>query len=234
MNSWTRRNQCLKNTLTSWGRRRPRGFARRQPSKPSVLLCLSTLFLIFTPCAHRLTKDAPSKSKLPKKTLGDVSGFHQNATELHQEVEVRWLYIYTFPAVTNSIYTIHSYNQNILREFEQQPPHPDQAAVEPHHSVTRSRSSSPAPLPRKEPSPKVTFTTEMQPESKVNLTRKESTRRGVELRDEGRPHNTVDLARQDSAKPSSSSKVRDPKEEDLTRSTSHVSNTFKSYDKFFL
>ena len=65
----------------------------------------------------------------------------------------------------------------------------------------------------------------MQPESKVNLTRKESTRRGIELRDEGRPHN-VDLARQDSGKPSSSSKNRDPKEEDLTRSTSHVSNGY--------
>jgi hypothetical protein len=67
----------------------------------------------------------------------------------------------------------------------------------------------------------------MQPESKVNLTRKESTRRGVELRDEGRPvghHHAVDLARQDSAKPSASSKNREPKEEDLARSTSHVSN----------
>ena len=117
--------------------------------------------------------------------------------------------------------------QNILREFEQHPPHPDHGhhdeAVEPHHAVTRSRSSSPAPLPRKAPSPKVTFNTEMQQESKVNLTRKESTRRGIELRDEGRPHN-VDLTRQDSAKPSSSSKNRDPKEEDLTRSASHVSN----------
>jgi hypothetical protein len=61
----------------------------------------------------------------------------------------------------------------------------------------------------------------MQPESKVNLTRKESTRRGIELRDEGRPH-VIDLAREDS-KPSSSSKNRDPKEEDLTRSTSRVS-----------
>ena len=61
----------------------------------------------------------------------------------------------------------------------------------------------------------------MQPESKANLTRKESTRRGVELRDEGRP-----VSRQDSAKPPSSSKNRDPKEEDLTRSTSHVSNLF--------
>ena len=95
VNSWTRRNQCLKNTLTSWGRRRPRGFARRLPSKPSVLLCLSTLSSFFYTCAHRLTKNAPSKSKLPKKTLGDVSGFHQNATELYQEVEVRWLYIFT-------------------------------------------------------------------------------------------------------------------------------------------
>lgn len=65
----------------------------------------------------------------------------------------------------------------------------------------------------------------MQPESKVNLTRKESTRRGIELRDEGRSH-TVDLGRQDSAKPSSSSKNRDPKEEDLNRSTSHVSNFY--------
>ena len=61
----------------------------------------------------------------------------------------------------------------------------------------------------------------MQQESKANLTRKESTRRGVELRDEGRP-----VSRQDSAKPPSSSKNRDPKEEDLTRSTSHVSNLF--------
>ena len=48
MSSWIRRSQCLKNTLTSWGRRRQRGFARRQPSKPSVLLCLSTLLLILT------------------------------------------------------------------------------------------------------------------------------------------------------------------------------------------
>ena len=63
------------------------------------------------------------------------------------------------------------------------------------------------------------------PESKVNLTRKESTRRGIQLKDEGRPHN-ADLARQDSGKPSSSSKNRDPKEEDLTRSTSHVSINF--------
>ena len=127
---------------------------------------------------------------------------------------------------SSSQLNVHIIQQNILREFEH-PPHPD-AAVEPHHSVTRSRSSSPAPLPRKAPSPKVTFNTEMQPESKVNLTRKESTRRGVELRDEGRPvgHHAVDLARQDSAKPSSSSKNRDPKEEDLTHSTSHVSNYF--------
>lgn len=114
-----------------------------------------------------------------------------------------------------------------MREFEQHPPHPDHGhhdeAAEPHHPVTRSRSNSPAPLPRKAPSPKVTFNTEMQPDSKVNLIRKESTRRGIELRDEGRPHN-VDLARQDSAKPSSSSKNRDPKEEDLNRSTSHVSH----------
>ena len=120
-----------------------------------------------------------------------------------------------------------------MRELEQHPPHPNEA-VEPH---TRSRSSSPAPLPRKEPSPKVTFNTEMQPESKVNLTRKESTRRGVELRDEDRPvgHNhTADLARQDTAKPSSSPKKRDPKEEDLTRSTSHVSNSLKvSKSSFF-
>jgi hypothetical protein len=135
--------------------------------------------------------------------------------------------------------------QNILREYEQHPQHPDHGhhdeAVEPHHSVTRSRSSSPPPLPRKAPSPKVTFNTEMQAESKVNLARKESTRRGIELKDEGRPHNAdlarhnVDLARQDSGKPSSSSKNRDPKEEDLTRSTSHVSNgCFKSYtQKFF-
>ena len=126
---------------------------------------------------------------------------------------------------------MHIIQQNILREFEQHPPHPDEEAVEPHHSVTRSRSSSPPPLPRKAPSPKVTFNTEMQPESKVNLTRKESTRRGVELKDEGRPvGHAVDLARQDSAKPSSSSKNRDPKEEDLTRSTSHVSNFLRSYE----
>ena len=139
----------------------------------------------------------------------------------------------------NSKKNVHIMPQNILREFEQHPPHPDHGhhdeAVVPHHPPTRSRSSSPAPLPRKAPSPKVTFNTEMQPESKVNLTRKESTRRGIELRDEGRPHN-VDLARQDSAKPSSSSKNRDPKEEDVTRSTSHVSlKTFyiqkKSYHK---
>jgi hypothetical protein len=138
---------------------------------------------------------------------------------------------------------VHNYSsfttQNILREFEQHPPHPDHGhhddeAVEPHHNsaVARSHSSSPPPLPRKAPSPKVTFNTEMpvQPESnKVNVTRKESTRRGIELRDEGRPHN-VDLARQDSGKPSSSSKNNNrdpnPKEEDLTRSTSHVSNNF--------
>ena len=75
----------------------------------------------------------------------------------------------------------------------------------------------------------------MQPDSKVNLTRKESTRRGIELRDEGRPvgHHTADLARQDSAKPSSSSKNRDPKEEDLTRSTSHVRNSYKRPSSFF-
>lgn len=54
-----------------------------------LLLLLSTAYT----CAHRLTKNAPSKSKLLKKTLGDVSGFHQSATELYQEVEVRWLYI---------------------------------------------------------------------------------------------------------------------------------------------
>ena len=76
----------------------------------------------------------------------------------------------------------------------------------------------------------------MQPESKVNLTRKESTRRGVELKDEGRPtghSHTADLARQDSAKPSSSSKNRDPKEEDLTRSASHVSSFIKVTSSFF-
>lgn len=106
-------------------------------------------------------------------------------------------------------------------EFEQHPQHPDEAQA-PHQSVTRSRSSSPAPLPRKPPSPKVTFNTEMQQESKVTLTRKESTRRGIELKDEGRSH-TVDLSRQDSAKPSSSSKIRDPKEEDTSRSSSRVS-----------
>ena len=48
MSSWIRRSQCLKKTLTSWGRRRLKGFARRQPSKPSVLLCLTTLLLILT------------------------------------------------------------------------------------------------------------------------------------------------------------------------------------------
>ena len=64
----------------------------------------------------------------------------------------------------------------------------------------------------------------MQPESKVNLSRKESTRRGVELRDEGR--HAADLARHDSAKPSPPSKNRDPREEDLNRSTSRVSNLF--------
>lgn len=122
-----------------------------------------------------------------------------------------------------------------MREFEQHPPHPDhghhdEAVEPPHHSASRSRSHSPAPLPRKPPSPKVTFNTEIPQESKVNLTRKESTRRGTQLRDEGRPHG-VDLARQDSAKPSSSSKNRDPKEEDITRSTSHVS--YLKSDKFF-
>jgi len=66
----------------------------------------------------------------------------------------------------------------------------------------------------------------MQQESRVNLTRKESTRRGIELKDEGRPH-AVDLARQESAKPSSSSKNRDPKEEDNSRSSSRVSNFVK-------
>ena len=106
-------------------------------------------------------------------------------------------------------------------EFEQHPQHPDEAQA-PHQPVSRSRSSSPAPLPRKPPSPKVTFNTEMPQESKVNLTRKESTRRGIELKDEGRSH-TVDLSRQDSAKPSSSSKNRDPKEEDISRSSSRVS-----------
>jgi hypothetical protein len=129
-----------------------------------------------------------------------------------------------FSAVTQCA---HSCQQNILREFEQHPPHPNHGHhdqdLEPHHSAPRSRSNSPPPLPRKPPSPKVTFNTEMQPESKVTLTRKESTRHGVELKDEVRPP-PVDLARQDSAKPSSSSKNRDPKEEDITRSTSHVSN----------
>ena len=74
----------------------------------------------------------------------------------------------------------------------------------------------------------------MQPESKVNLSRKESTRRGVELRDEGR--HAADLARHDSAKPSPPSKNRDPREEDLNRSTSRVSNLFykKFPKKFFL
>ena len=124
-----------------------------------------------------------------------------------------------------------SLQQNILREFEQHPPHPehghhDEAAEPPHHSVTRSQSRSPPPLPRKAPSPKVTFNTEIQPDSKVNLARKESNRHGIQLRDEGRPNN-VDLARQDSAMPPSSSKHRDPpKEEDLARSTSHVSSFF--------
>ena len=71
----------------------------------------------------------------------------------------------------------------------------------------------------------------MQPESKVNLTRKESTRRGIELRDEGQPY-AVDLARQESAKPSSSSKNRNPKEEDIPRSASYVSNFFKPHEFF--
>ena len=146
--------------------------------------------------------------------------------ELYQEVEVRFLFCY----ITNVFYFFltQKKKQNILREFEQHP-HPDEA-LELHHSPTRSRSSSPAPLPRKPPSPKVTFNTEMQPESKVNLLRRESTRHGIELKDESRP-NPVDLARQDSAKPSSSSKNRDPREEDLNRSSSNVSNSSSYLEK---
>ncbi|KAF8813540.1 hypothetical protein BYT27DRAFT_6375212 [Phlegmacium glaucopus] len=69
----------------------------------------------------------------------------------------------------------------------------------------------------------------MQPDSKVNLTRKESTRRGIELKDDRPP--VVDLARQDSAKPSPPSKNRDPKEEDLKRSASHRDGRSRKYDR---
>ena len=206
------------------GKRRPRGFVRRQPSKPFQAFNLILTVDCFI-CAHRLTKNAPSKSKLPKKHLSDLADFHQSATELYQEVEVRWFVISHAPFSYSNVVTSQ---QNILREFEQHPPHPGyDEALEPHHSITRSRSSSLPPLPKKAPSPKVTFDAEIPPDTPVapaNLTRKESTRRGVELRDEGRHPNAVDLARQDSAKPSSSSRNREPKEEDITRSTSHVSN----------
>ncbi|KAJ3483037.1 hypothetical protein NLJ89_g12098 [Agrocybe chaxingu] len=58
--------------------------------------------------AAKLTKSAPSKGKLPKKTLDEVATFQENAKALHHEVE------------------------NILREFDHrpndydtpQPPHP--------------------------------------------------------------------------------------------------------------
>lgn len=37
----------------------------------------------------RLTKGAPTKSKLQKKSVGEVSAFQESAKVLFQEVEVR-------------------------------------------------------------------------------------------------------------------------------------------------
>ena len=55
-------------------------------------------------------------------------------------------------------------------------------AVELHDSVTRFCSNSPVPLPRKASSLKVTFDTEMQPESEVSFSCKEFTRRELTQR----------------------------------------------------
>ncbi|KAF9525819.1 hypothetical protein CPB83DRAFT_858932 [Crepidotus variabilis] len=128
--------------------------------------------------AAKLTKAAPSKSKLPKKTIEDLSSFQENARILYQEVD------------------------NIIREMDHnhgeypglQLPHTHEEQPE-----RRSRSESPPPLPRKPPSPKVTFTTEMKQDPNGNLSRHQSVRRGYELRDP-----PVPLAHQESIKPSSS------------------------------
>lgn len=81
----------------------------------------------------------------------------------------------------------------------------------------RDGSESPPPLPIRPPSNKVTFhpVNKRAQESAVELARRQSSRRGPE---DPRAH-AVDMMRQESSKPSSSSR----REEDLVRSSSHVS-----------
>ncbi|KAF9048882.1 hypothetical protein BJ165DRAFT_1066438 [Panaeolus papilionaceus] len=167
--------------------------------------------------AAKLSKGAPSKSKLPKKQTVEISKFEQDCRTLYQEIE------------------------NLIKEFAHglpgnnmhhppgavmpasQPPNDrhDDRHLDPHAyndmmaGHRRDGSESPPPLPIRPPSNKVTFhpVNKRAQESAVELARRQSSRRGPE---DPRAH-AVDMMRQESSKPSSSSR----REEDLVRSSSH-------------
>ncbi len=99
----------------------------------------------------------------------------------------------------------------------------------PGHELTRVQeqtarpgSESPPPLPKKPPSPKVTFTTDMKQDPNSHLSRQQSGRRGYELRDP-----PVTLTRDESTKPISSSRHRE-RETEMTRGPSQVCFGFSS------
>ncbi|KAF9554753.1 hypothetical protein CPC08DRAFT_163513 [Agrocybe pediades] len=164
---WTGRKICWKWVLECLGRRQRSGSGRKQ-------------------------QRAPSKSKLPKKSLDEVGTFQQNAKTLFQEVD------------------------RILRELEQHPSHYPEPVALPHPQAAdqrSARSESPPPLPRKPPSPKVTFNnSDVKPDSNVNLARKSSTKRGPDPREQ--QHLVApEMVRQDSSRHRN-------READLTRSAS--------------
>lgn len=94
---------------------------------------------------------------------------------------------------------IHAYtlSQNIIREMDRnQGEYPGLAVAQQGQGQGgRSGSESPPPLPRKPPSPKVTFPADMKPDSNDTLARHQSVRHGYELSDP-----SVPMSREDTAK----------------------------------
>ncbi|KAF5327587.1 hypothetical protein D9619_004656 [Psilocybe cf. subviscida] len=163
--------------------------------------------------AAKLTKNAPAKSKLPKRPQHDVDAFQQSAKALYTEVE-------------NAI----SEGTHIKAHAEHLPTPPPPAAParshEPERRPSTRRSDSPPPLPRKPPSPKVTFNAgEMKPETVPNsqMPRRESTRNR---------YGEADLTRSESVKP----RYYEPRNGDVSRSTSkrdpEYERSKREYDKY--